>query len=123
MTISYYGDEARAPVPASGPMTFLMLTNAVVAITVLFAWTAVSLYIVEPIAWATWMPVRRGTTFDDLFEYPFVLLWLGPALGIAGAWMSLKFGKRALALTCVSLPLGMMCLILGWYYLAPPAYL
>jgi hypothetical protein len=37
--------------------------------------------------------------------------------------MSLKFGKRALALTCVGLPLAMMCLILGWYYLAPPAYL
>jgi hypothetical protein len=100
-----------------------MLVNAVVAMTVLFAWTAVSLYIVEPIAWATWMPVRRGSTFEDLFEYPFVLLWPGPALGIAGAWMALKFGKRALALTCVGLPLGLMCLIVAWYYMAPVAYL
>ncbi len=123
MTISYYGDEARAPIPASGVMTTLMLANAVVAMTVLFAWTAVSLYIVEPIAWATWMPVRRGTTFEDLFEYPFVLLWLMPAAGIVGAWMSLKLGRRALAITCVVLPLALLSLIFGWYHLAPPTYL
>ncbi len=123
MTISYYGGEARAPIPASGFMTSLMLANAVVAMTVLFAWTAVSLYIVEPVAWATWMPVRRGTTFEDLFEYPFVLLWLMPAAGIAGAWASLKFGRRALALTCVALPLALLSFIFGWYHLAPPNYL
>lgn len=104
-------------------MTFLMLANAVVAMTVLFAWTAVSLYIVEPIAWATWMPVRRGTTFEDLFEYPFVMLWFMPAAGIFGAWLALKIGRRALAISCVTLPLGLLGLIFGWYYLAPAAYL
>ena len=123
MTISYYGDEARAPIQPSGTMTFLMLANAVVAMTVLFAWTAISLYIVEPIAWATWMPVRRGTTFEDLFEYPFVMLWFMPAAGIAGAWLALKLGRRALAITCVMLPLMLLGLIFGWYYLAPPEYL
>lgn len=123
VTISYYGDESRASIPASGTMTFLMLANAVIAMTVLFAWTAISLYIVEPIAWATWVPVRRGTTFEDLFEYPFVMLWCMPAAGIAGAWLALKFGRRALAIGCVTLPLGLLGLIFGWYYLAPPAYL
>ncbi|HWV79976.1 MAG TPA: hypothetical protein VNZ50_00975 [Hyphomicrobiaceae bacterium] len=123
MTISYYGDESRAPITPSGTMTFLMLANAVVAMTVLFAWTAVSLYIVEPIAWATWMPVRRGTTFEDLFEYPFVMLWFMPAAGIFGAWLALKIGRRALAISCVTLPLGLLGLIFGWYYLAPAAYL
>ncbi len=123
MTISYYGDEARAPIPASGVMTCLMLANAVVAMTVLFAWTAVSLYIVEPIAWATWMPVRRGTTFEDLFEYPFVMLWLMPAAGIAGAWLALKLGRRFLALSSVMLPIALLALIFGWYHFAPPTYL
>jgi hypothetical protein len=123
VTISYYGDEARAPIPPSGTMKFLMLANAVIAMTVLFAWTAVSLYIVEPIAWATWVPVRHGTTFDDLFEYPFVMLWLMPAAGIAGAWFALKFGRRSLALSCAALPIGLLALIIGWFNFAPPTYL
>ncbi len=123
MTISYYGNETRAPIQASGFMTFLMLANAVVAMTVLFAWTAVSLYIVEPIAWATWMPVRQGTRFEDLFEYPFVMLWLMPAAGIAAAWLCLKLGRRGLALSCVAVPLALLSLIFGWYHLAPPTYL
>lgn len=123
MTISYYDDEARAPITPSGTMTVLMLANAVIAMTVLFAWTAISLYLVEPIAWATWMPVRRGTRFEDLFEYPFVMLWLMPAAGIAGAWISLKLGRRALAITCVTLPIALLALIIGWYNFAPPTYL
>ncbi len=123
MTISYYDDEARAPITPSGTMTVLMLANAVIAMTVLFARTAISLYLVEPIAWATWMPVRRGTSFEDLFEYPFVMLWLMPAAGIAGAWISLKLGRRALAITCVTLPIALLALIIGWYNFAPPTYL
>jgi hypothetical protein len=104
-------------------MTFLMLVNAVIAMTVLFAWTAISLYIVEPIAWATWMPVRRGTSFEELFEYPFVLLWLMPLAGIAGAWLGLKFGRRTFAMTCAILPVLLLALIFGWFYGAPPELL
>ncbi len=119
MTISYYDDGLRAPIRPSAFMTFLMLVNTVIAMTVLFAWTAISLYIVEPIAWATWMPVRRGTSFEELFEYPFVLLWLMPMGGVAGAWLALKMGRRSLALTCVLMPIALLALIFGWFYGAP----
>ena len=123
MTISYYDDRASASNRPTSFMTFLMLVNAVIAMTVLFAWTAISLYIVEPIAWATWMPVRRGTSFEELFEYPFVLLWLMPLAGVAGAWLGLKFGRRAMALTILILPVALLGLIFGWYYGAPPELL
>ena len=120
MTISHYHDRASAPIRPTGFMTFLMLVNVIVAMTVLFAWTAISLYIVEPIAWATWMPVRRGTSFEELFEYPFVMLWLMPLAGNAGAWLGLKFGRRNFALACLILPVALLGLIFGWYYGAPP---
>jgi hypothetical protein len=120
VTISYYDDRATASIRPTSFMTFLMLVNAVIAMTVLFAWTAISLYIVEPIAWATWMPVRRGTSFEELFEYPFVLLWLMPLAGVGGAWLGLKFGRRTFALTCLILPIALLGLIFGWYYGAPP---
>jgi hypothetical protein len=122
VTISYYDAGLRAPIRPTAFMTFLMLVNTVIAMTVLFAWTAISLYIVEPIAWATWMPVRRGTTFEELFEYPFVVLWLMPMSGVAGAWVALKAGRRSLALTCLILPVAFLGLIFGWFYGAPENY-
>ena len=120
MTISYYDDGARASIRPTSFMTLMMLVNAVIAMTVLFAWTAISLYIVEPIAWATWMPVRRGTSFEELFEYPFMMLWLMPLAGVACAWLGLKFGRRTFALTCLVLPVALLGLIFGWFYGAPP---
>ena len=119
MTISYYDDGLRAPARPSAFMTLLMLVNSIIAMTVLFAWTAISLYIVEPIAWATWMPVRRGTSFEELFEYPFVMLWLMPMGGVIVAWLALKAGRRSLALTCLVMPIALLGLILGWFYGAP----
>ncbi len=119
MTISYYDDGLRAPIRPSAFMTFLMLANSVIAMTVLFAWTAISLYIVEPIAWATWMPVRRGTSFEELFEYPFVMLWLMPVGGVIVAWLALKAGRRNLALTGLIVPIALLGLIFGWFYGAP----
>jgi hypothetical protein len=120
VTISYYDDGLRAPVRPTPFMTVLMLANTVIAMTVLFAWTAISLYIVEPIAWATWMPVRRGTSFEELFEYPFVLLWLMPMGGVVGAWLALKMGRRSIALSCLIVPIALLGLIFGWFYGAPP---
>jgi hypothetical protein len=120
VTISYYDAGLRAAIRPTAFMTFLMLLNAVIAMTVLFAWTAVSLYIVEPIAWATWMPVRRGTSFEELFEYPFVMLWLMPLAGVVVAWLGLKGGRRGLALTALILPIALLGLIFGWFYGAPP---
>lgn len=122
MTISYYDvDETAAPRPKV-LLNFLMLVNTVIAMTVLFAWTAISLYIVEPVAWATWMPVRRGTTFEELFEYPFVLLWLMPVGGIIGAWIAARNGYRPLAMLLVLLPIVLLAMIFGWFHFAPAQY-
>ena len=60
---------------------------------------------------------------DFVMVAAFVMLWFMPAAGILGAWLALKIGRRALAISCVTLPLGLLGLIFGWYYLAPPAYL
>ncbi len=119
MLISYYEDGVAAPKKASMAMAGLMVVNAVMSAGIVFAWTFVSLFVAEPLAWATWMPINRGYGLFGLVEYPFVLLWIVPLLGICGAWVSLKAGRRALAFTFVALPIGMLALVLGWYHLAP----
>ena len=120
MSISYYEDGTPIARPQSRKLLALMIANALFASVMLFAWTVVSLFVAEPMAWATWMPISRGSSFEDVVRYPFVLLWLMPAGGIAGAWFATKAGKWALGYACVALPMVIMGLVFGWYYLTPP---
>ena len=120
MSISYYEDGTPIIPPRSRKLLALMAANAAFAMVMLFAWTVVSLFVAEPMSWATWMPISRGSTFEDVVRYPFVLLWLMPASGIAGAWFAMKAGRMPLAYACVGLPIVVMSLVFGWYYLTPP---
>jgi hypothetical protein len=121
MTISYYEDgkgDGRLP----RRLLALMIANGCVAVVAVVAWTAASLFVAEPMSWATWVPISRGDSLDDLLEYPFVLLWLMPAAGAGAAWLAAKLRHRMAAYASVGLPLVLLGLVFGWYYLAPAAW-
>lgn len=120
MLITYYEDGTEAPKQASRAMAGLMTVNAVMSSAILFSWTYVSLFVAEPLAWATWMPISRGYGLTGFFEYPFVMLWAMPLVGIGGAWVGLKGGRKTLAYAFAAIPPVMMILIVGWYYMTPP---
>lgn len=120
MLITYYEDGTAAPKQTSRGMAVLMGVNAAITLSILFAWTYVALFVAEPLAWATWMPVSRGYGLNGVFDYPFLMLWILPALGVFGAWVGLKGGKKGMAWSFLAIPPVMMLLILGWFYLAPP---
>ena len=120
MLISYYEDGKAAPKQASRTMGALMMVNALLSLGILFAWTYLSMFVAEPLAWATWMPVNRGYGFNGIFDYPFLMLWLMPLVGICGAWLCLKSGREIVAFSFVGIPLVMLLLIVGWFYLTPP---
>jgi len=119
MLINYYEDGAAAPVRDSRLLLMLMSANGLLTTAIVFAWTYVALVIEEPLEWATWMPVSRGDGISGLLVYPFLLLWGLPLLGAFGAWLSMQGGRKALAYAFVSVPLVMLAMVLGWYYLAP----
>jgi len=119
MLISYYEDGTEAPKGIPPPMLLLMGTNAAFASAILFAWTYLSLFVAEPLAWATWMPIYSGYGFAGVFNYPFMLLWVLPLLGIFGAWVSLKVGRKTTAYAFVAVPVVTIVLVLGWFYLTP----
>ena len=119
MLITYSADGKPVVTPHGPMLAVLIIINAAFALTVVFGWTMASLFISEPMAWATWHSVSRGHTFLELFYYPFSLLWLMPAFGIMGAWVTNKSKKYALAYTCVLLPILFLGLIFGWYYFTP----
>lgn len=96
------------------------MLNALLSLGILFAWTYVSMFVAEPLAWATWMPINRGYGFNGIFDYPFLMLWLLPIVGICGAWVGLKSGRQVLSYAFVGIPPVMLFLVTGWFYLAPP---
>jgi hypothetical protein len=119
MSISY--TDVGTPVRHRTPtlLLWLMATNVGFAALILFAWRVVSLVVIDPVTWATWVPVYRGGDLLDLLRYPFVLLWLWPVAGVVGAWFSSKLGHRPFAYTCATLPVVVLTTIFCWYYLAP----
>ena len=122
MLISYSADGTPYN-PAHGRrLAALMTVNAAFAIAVVFAWTFVSLFVEEPLAWATWSAVNPGNSFLELFYYPFSLLWMMPSFGTMGAWLAHKSRRPALAYTCALLPIAFLGLVFGWYYFTPPEW-
>jgi hypothetical protein len=117
--INYADTASSAPVRTSRLMATLMGLNGIVASAILFAWTYIALFVAEPLSWATWMPISRGQGFTDVLDYPFVMLWVMPLIGIFGAWVGLQGGRKPLAYAFVMVPLGMLTMVMGWYHLVP----
>lgn len=119
MLISYYEDGAVAPKRTSPFLALLIGLNGLFSGGIVFAWTYLALFVAEPLAWATWMPITRGQGVTGLIDYPFVMLWVMPLLGIFGTWISLKGGNKPVAYAFVGVPLVMLLLVLGWFHLTP----
>lgn len=118
MSISIYEGKVRRN---TRPLQMLMAVNVLFAAAVVFAWAILSWFVAEPVAWATWGSLYKGSK-PDLMDYPFVMLWAGP-IGLAClAWLAMKGDYMQLAYTATLLPGVMLGLILGWYHLAPLAW-
>ncbi len=123
MLINYYEDGQKvASTRTSRKLLLLMTMNGLVAALVLFAWTLISVIASRPLAWATWMPVSRGYGIFSIFEYPFVMLWTLPLAGVCGAWVAAKARRWAVAYSAAGLPIALIAMIFGWYYLVPPEW-
>lgn len=120
MSISYANDGTPVVYKkTSRTLLSLMLMNAAFAFFMLFAWKVASLFVMEPLSWATWAPVYRGSSLEDILRYPFIILWLWPVIGLCGAWASVKMGKQPLAFAFASMPVVVLSLVFGWFYLTP----
>lgn len=113
MTPSLYEGKPRQ---GSRFLVALMVVNATFAATSASWFTIIAVLVAEPMRWATWYGLGSS---PELFDYPFVVLWLLPVGGICGAWLAEKGHNRRLALFFALYPLLFLGLLLGWYYLLP----
>lgn len=122
MSINYDIADRGGRKTWSWPLLAAAGINAMFAAMILSAWTFMSMFIAEPLAWATWMRVHRSSSFFDIFNYPFVLLWLLPVCGLATAYVAGEGRKWSMAWCALTLPIVVHGTTIGWYYLAPQAW-
>jgi hypothetical protein len=113
MTLSLYEGKPRQNFRF---LFALMVANATFAASSASWCTFMSLFVTDPFRWATWHGLGSR---PELFDYPFLLLWLLPVSGICGAWLADKAGNRRLARFFALFPLLFLGLVFGWYYLVP----
>lgn len=97
----------------------IMAVNVVFGIACIFWWPSLSRYLADAMRWATWSGIDQA---PQLFDYPFVLLWLLPMSGITCAWMFERADKMRVACLAATVPMLLLGLIFGWYHFAPPQW-
>ncbi|MEL6372810.1 MAG: hypothetical protein AAFR04_02455 [Pseudomonadota bacterium] len=118
MTLSLYEGRKRRD---DRPLLVLIIANCIFAGLVLFAWTAIALFVAEPISWATWAPLSSGSR-PELFEYPFVMLWLMPLGGATAAWMTKSIQGVRWAYLSAIVPILLLSITFGYYYMVPQQF-
>ncbi len=113
MTLSLYDGKRQH---SAAPLIVLQAANLIFAASCVFLWAMLSLVVGEPIRWA---PEYGIGSRPQLFDYPFVLLWLLPVISACAAWVAQQIDRMKLAYFLALYPLAYISLIVGWYYLAP----
>jgi hypothetical protein len=97
-------------------LTVLFAINGLFVAGIMWWWHGMSLFISEPVRWATWQPLGPR---PSMLDYPFYLLWALPAGAVLCAWFARKFGNMRMACGVAFFPVFYLSLIVGWFYLAP----
>jgi hypothetical protein len=115
MSLSYY--EGRRP-PKTQILRLLAAFNVAFVVSILGGWALVSYMLANPLSWATWATLPTGRA-PDYFEYPFVVLWVVPVVGLFLAWIAHSSRKTRLAIGILLVPALFLAVTLGWFHLAP----
>lgn len=119
MTMSYY-DVKNEKRPRTALAKAWMLLNAVIALGMGVYWSGVAVFVGEPFKWA----MRQGVgASPNLFEYPYLTLWLAPILCMIGGWLALRAKQPNVARIVGSYPTFMLAVMIGWFNLAPTHWL
>lgn len=114
MSISYY--EGRKPQSATY-ITSLVTINAAFAALCVFGWRLVGPFLHEPLTWAL---MRTVGPAPDLFEQPFVFIWIVPFAAAILAWSLEKSELRRIGSALAAVPPLLLLGILLVYHFDGP---
>jgi hypothetical protein len=97
----------------------LIAINGAFVLGVLAWWQLMSQVMAAPVRWATWQAMAPRPA---MLDYPFIMLWALPVTAIGVAWFARQFGNLRFACGAALFPVFYLSLMVGWFYLAPPAW-
>lgn len=118
MAKKYHGTGRTAKLPL---VRALLATNLLFAVAVLVAWQSTLMVLLGPLGWAADEPVPSSRGWENLFQYPLLVFWAGPALAMAFGWMMIQARNYKAAFGALALPLIMMIIIVVLYWAVPPS--
>ena len=105
------------PKPVTTRSLFMLMgVNIGFAVCVQWGWTFVYMLLGEAMSWATW---RALGMMPDIFEYPYIMLWLLPMLAVLVARVLAEAGSSRGAHAATLVPLIFFSLIIGLYHILP----
>jgi hypothetical protein len=116
MTIKYleHGRYQKMPVVRA-----LLATNLAFAIAILVAWQMALMVVLGPLGWAADQPIPSSHSLGNLFTYPLLLFWAGPAVAMMAGWMLLHAKRYKAAFGVLMLPMLVTALLAAVYVLMP----
>jgi hypothetical protein len=97
----------------------LLATNLAFAIAILVAWQAALMVVLGPLGWAADQPIPTSQTLENMFRYPLVLFWAGPAMAMMTGWMLLNAKRYKAAFGVLVLPVLVTALLTAVYFTMP----
>ena len=116
MTVTLYETARQHNRPL---LRMLMLTNIAFAALVLGAWTVTAMVVSDPISWATWRNIGGARSWDEIIQYPYLMLWSLPLCAVLAAWVAVQAKKWRLALGIAVTPILFLGLTIALYYILP----
>ena len=111
MEVSIY--EGRRYQPATF-FKLMIAVNLLFAAVVLIAWPMIGNWLADPMAAASGGSLGPDGR-PEVDDYPFLLLWLIPALAVFVGWLGWKAGMTSLAKFTVAFPSLLIALTCVWY--------
>ena len=97
----------------------LFATNLLFAVSILVAWQAAVIFVIDPMTWAADSSLPSGRDVWHMFQYPMYIFWAGPSMAMAGGWVLMQSRNYKAALGLLLLPLLMAIVTVVLYWIVP----
>jgi hypothetical protein len=118
VTIKYHENWRYRNLPV---VRALLATNLAFAIAILIAWQSALMVVLGPLGWAADHPFPSSITLENLFAYPLLLYWGGPAAAMATGWVLMQGKHYKAAFGVLALPVLVTVLLAAVYVFMPQA--
>ena len=97
----------------------LLASNLLFAVSILVAWQCALIFVLDPLNWSASGQFAPRNDLTNIFTYPLILFWAGPALAMMAGWILAEAKKFKMAFGVLVLPMLLIVVTIVMYGLVP----